>query len=146
MVTGVRRLVDDRGSATIEMVILAPAFVLLIGMLIMGGRLAIAQQSIQSAAGEAARAASIERGSDAEERGREAAAAFLQEQGLQCASPLNVDLNVDGKDTDPGVAGQVVAATISCDVSLTGLGLPGVGASRTVTATANSPIDTYRER
>lgn len=145
MVTSVRRLREERGSATIEMVILAPAFLLLIGMLIMGGRLAIAQQSIQSAAGEAARAASLERGHDAKERGLAAASAFLQEQGLQCAS-LDIVLDLGGKDTDPGVTGQVVGATISCEVSLTGLGLPGVGATRTVSATANSPIDTYRER
>lgn len=69
MVSHRRWLRSESGSASIEMVILAPAFGLLIAMLVMGGRLALAQQSIQSAAGEAARAASIERGSDAEKRG-----------------------------------------------------------------------------
>lgn len=135
----------EEGSATIEMVILAPAFMLLVGMLIMGGRVALADQALQSAAGQAARAASAERGADSEEAGLEAAQAFLDEQGLQCDN-LDIALDLSGKDTDPGVTGQVVSATVSCDVSLTGLGLPGVGDHRTVSATAISPLDTYRER
>ena len=102
MVSHRRWLRSESGSASIEMVILAPAFGLLIAMLVMGGRLALAQQSIQSAAGEAARAASIERGSDAEKRGLEAAEAFLAEQDLTCNS-MDIQLDTSGKDTDPGV-------------------------------------------
>ena len=145
MVSHRRRLRSESGSASIEMVILAPAFGLLIAMLVMGGRLAIAQQSIQSAAGEAARAASIERGSDVEERGLEAAEAFLAEQDLTCNS-MDIQLDTSGKDTDPGVTGLVVAATVTCDVALADLALPGVGGSHQVSATASSPIDAYRER
>lgn len=135
----------ERGSASIEMVILAPAFGLLIAMLVMGGRLAIAQQSVQSAAGEAARAASLERGGDARERGLDAARTFLAEQDLTCTT-MDVQLDTSGKQSDPGVAGLVVSATVTCDVPLSDLSLPGVGGGRTVTATAASPIDTYRER
>lgn len=143
MVTLLRRLGGQRGSATIEMVILAPAFMLLIGMLIMGGRLAIAHQSMQSAAGAAARAASEERGADAEDKALTAAEAFLDEQGLQC-NTMDITLDLAGKDTNPGTTGQFVTATVTCDVDLSGLGLPV--ASRSVTATAISPIDAYRER
>lgn len=125
------------------MIILAPAFMLLVGLLIMGGRLAIAHQSIQSAAGEAARAASHERGADAEEKGLKAAEAFLDEQGLQC-NTMDITLDLAGKDTDPGTTGQFVTATVTCDADLSGLGLPVT--SRSVSATANSPIDAYRER
>lgn len=136
---------DERGSATIEMVLLVPAFMLLILLLIMGGRFALAQQSIQSAASEAARAASHERGADSEERGLEAAESFLSDEGVSC-STVDVSVDTSGKSTDPGVPDQFVDATVSCDVPLGDLALPGVGGSRSVSASASSPVDTYRER
>ena len=139
------RLHRERGSATIEMVILAPAFMLIVAMLVMGGRLAIAHQSIQSAATDAARAASIERGPDAHDRGLAAAESSMREQGLQCAAP-RVDLDTSGKESAPGVPDQFVRATVTCDVALADLALPGIGGSRSVSATASSPIDVYRER
>ena len=140
-----RSLRDERGSATIEMVLLVPAFILLLMMLIMGGRLALAQQSIQSAASEAARAASLERGTDSEDRGLAAAEDFLAEEGLDC-STVDVTLDADGKETEPGVPDQIVNATVSCEVPLADLALPGIGGSRAVSASASSPIDTFRER
>jgi Flp pilus assembly protein TadG len=140
-----RRWAGDRGSASIELVILGPAFMLLLGLLVMGGRLAIANQTMQSAASAAARSVTIERGGDSEERGREAAARVLDEQGTQCTQ-LDVALDLTGKDTDPGVVGQSVTATVTCKVDLSGLGLPGIDGARTVEASAKSPVDTYRER
>lgn len=136
---------DERGSASIEMVILAPAFGMLLALLVMGGRLAMAEQSVQSAASAAARAASIERGDDSRERGLEAAQTYLTEQGLECSS-FDVQVDASAKETDPGVEGQFVRATVSCDVDLTGLGLPGGTGTSTVSADAASPLDTYRER
>lgn len=136
---------DDRGSATIEMVLLAPAFVMLLMMLVMGGRLALAHQSVQSAASEAARAASLERGADSEGRGRAAAKTFLSEEGLEC-SAVDVTVYTEDKTSEPGVPDQFVDATVACDVPLSDLALPGIGGSRSVSATASSPIDTFRER
>src|SRR3546814_17644537 len=49
----------DRGSASIEAAIAVPAFGLFVGLIIFGGRTAIAQQSVESAASDAARSASI---------------------------------------------------------------------------------------
>ena len=51
----------DGGSAAIEAVISVPAFGLFVGMLIVAGRVGIAHQAVDSAASEAARAASIAR-------------------------------------------------------------------------------------
>lgn len=143
MVTRTRR--RDRGSATIEMVLLVPAFMLLILLLIMGGRFALAQQSIQSAATEAARAASHERGHDARDRGLEAARSFLDQEGQSC-SAVDVQLDATGKESAPGARDQFVDATVTCEVPLADLAIPGVGGSRSVSATASSPIDTFRER
>lgn len=136
---------DDRGSASIEMVLLVPAFILLLMMLVMGGRLALAHQSVQSAASEAARAASLERGANSQDRGLAAAESFLSDEGLHC-SAVDVTLDTEGKTSDPGTPDQFVDATVSCDVPLADLALPGIGGSRSVEATASSPIDTFRER
>lgn len=45
----------------------------------------------------------------------------------------------------PAGEDAVVTVTVSCDVPLAQYGLPGLG-DRTETATAQSAIDTYRER
>ena len=39
-----------------------------------------------------------------------------------------------------------VTATVRCVVNLADLAVPGVPGTRTVTATASSPVDTFRER
>ncbi len=36
--------------------------------------------------------------------------------------------------------------TVTCTVNLSDLSIPGVPGSRTITATAGSPVDAYRER
>src|SRR3546814_2379598 len=52
---------DERGSVAIEAAIGVPAFGLFVAMIILGGRVEIANQAVDAAAYEAARAASIER-------------------------------------------------------------------------------------
>ncbi|MFZ2428457.1 MAG: TadE/TadG family type IV pilus assembly protein, partial [Propioniciclava sp.] len=39
---------DERGSAAVEAVIGVPALLLLVGLLVLGGRTAIAQQAVQA--------------------------------------------------------------------------------------------------
>lgn len=139
-----RRLTsDDRGSTSIEMVILGPAFLLLLSLLVMGGRVAIAQQAVSNAASEAARAASLSRGQDhAETRARTAADTYLSGQMVQCTGDPVVDVDVSAFSSAPGDYTDVTA-TVSCTVDLAGLDL---GAGVTVEHTATSPVDTYRER
>ena len=51
----------ERGSATLEIVVLAPVLLLFVILVIFAGRWALAQQAVQAAASEAARAAAIAR-------------------------------------------------------------------------------------
>src|SRR3546814_1228358 len=75
----------DRGSASIEAAIAVPAFGLFVGLIIFGGRTAIAQQSFESAASDAARSASILRTTaDAKAAAKQAAVANLDNQGINC--------------------------------------------------------------
>ncbi len=130
---------NDRGSASLELVLLTPAVVLLLLLVVMGGRYAQARTDVDAAARDAARAGSIARGPDSAIAGGEAAARDrLHEGGVTCRS-LTVSL-----DTSQFRAGGWVTATVDCTVDLgdlTGLKLP---ASRTFTSTFTESVDVYR--
>ena len=135
----------DRGAVTLEFVVVAPALLALLGLLVMAGRVAIASNSVESAADEAARSASISRtAAGARVAAGEGARRSLSGQGLQC-SAVRVDVDTAGFGVPVGLPAQV-RATVTCVVRLSDLALLGFPGSRTVTATAVSPLDTYRER
>jgi Flp pilus assembly protein TadG len=136
---------DDRGSVTLEFVVLTPVLLALLGLLIMAGRVAIASNSVEAAADEAARSASISRtAAGARSSAQDGARRSLAQQDLRCTS-VQVDVDTSGFAVPVGLPAQV-SATVTCVVSLADLALPGFPGSRTVTATAVSPVDTYRER
>ncbi|MBV6762647.1 TadE/TadG family type IV pilus assembly protein [Rhodococcus opacus] len=136
---------DDRGANTLELVILTPAFLLLIGVIIVGGIIAQAHMKVQHAASEAARAASLARTAlQAAPKAQIAAHDDLAAKGLTCVT-LNVNTDTSAFRTRPGVDSQI-SATVTCTVSLDVLGITGITGARTITHTASSPLDTYRER
>ena len=137
--------VDDRGSAAVEAAIGVPAFVLFVALIICGGRVAVAHQSIESAAASAARAASIERTvASARDAAHDAAVSGLANEGLHC---LSVDVTLDTSAFAPplGQPGSV-SATVQCRVDLSDLSVPGIPGTRMIEATVTSPVDAYRER
>jgi Flp pilus assembly protein TadG len=136
---------SDRGSATVELVILAPTLLLFLLLAIYAGRVAMARQSVHAAAADAARTASIARTQAAAAgNARAAADATLAAEGLRCLD-TQVDLDTAAFAAPIGTPGTV-AATVTCTVDLTDLTVPGVPGSRRLTATVTSPLDTYRER
>ncbi|MER6971177.1 TadE family protein [Nocardioides sp. NPDC000445] len=139
------RVRDERGSAAIEAAIGLPAFVLFVGMIIAGGRLAIAHQSVQAAAADAARAASISRDArTADATARREAEASLANQQIDCRS-TRVSVSTAAFRVPVGQAADVTV-TVSCRLDLSDLSVPGIPGSRVVRATMSSPIDTWRER
>ena len=140
-----RRLAGERGSVSLELVVLAPGLLLVIGVLIYGGRLELAKQSVQSAASQAAREASIARTQpEANSTADAAATRSLTEQGLNCVSS-SVTVDTSGFASPAGTP-ATITAEVTCVVNLSDLAVPGLPGSQTVTATADSPLDTYRER
>lgn len=136
---------SELGSASVELVLVAPVLAAVVLVLVAGGRLAIAEQTIASAASAAARDASLGRSpGDAEQRATDAAAAYLDNAGLDCAR-LEIDVDASALGTVLGESGAVTAR-IDCVVALGDITLPGLGGSRTLTATATSPIDPFKER
>lgn len=136
---------DERGAAAVEAVIGVPVFMLLILLAVMGGRVTLAHQVVQTAAADAARAASIARSANqAKADGLAAGRASLANQNLTCTS-TRISVNTSGFGTPVGSPAHVTA-TVTCELALADLGLPGAPKSRTITATMSSPLDTYRER
>lgn len=136
----------ERGSTSaVEMVIAAPLFALVIALLITMGRSAHADNATQSAAMAAARTASLARTPyDASVQAQAAAQLSLQQAGVNCAA-ISVTVDTDGFNSPLGVTGTV-SAHVSCTVSRSDLSLPGIPGAHTLTSTAISPVDAYRER
>jgi Flp pilus assembly protein TadG len=136
----------ERGSVSVEMAVLSPAFALIIVVAIVFGRTAIAANAIDVAAHDAARAASISRSAAAAAANAEAAAdQALDQQGLHCVDGPSVVPDVSGFGQG-GVDLEFVSVTITCEVSFTDVALPGVPETRTLTTTFISPIDIFREQ
>lgn len=131
---------DERGgSPGVEVLLLVPALLLLVGIVVAAGRISATDIAVDSAADAAARAASLERGPvQARQVATEIASARL---AGQCLNP-RVEVNVPSVSVGRP---STVTTSVSCDVSWTGLLLPLPG-SRTFTAAGSSPVDTFRSR
>ncbi|MET8355684.1 TadE/TadG family type IV pilus assembly protein [Micromonospora sp. NPDC005171] len=150
----------ERGSVSIEVAVLAPAFIALMVLAGVVGRSAVAAEALDAAAHDAARAASISRDSDtAEKAALEAARKQLDWHGLACANDLDPTFtgSVAGSDSssfDDAFSSSVgtdatVTVTISCVVSFQDITLdilPGMKSKREITAEFTSPLDRYRGR
>lgn len=136
---------NDRGSATLELAIAAPVLLLLIALVIVAGRVAQAHQVVEAAAGEAARAATAAGGvASARAQADAAVAAALDSAGLACQS---TSTQVDTSQWALPVGRPArVTATVTCQVRLSDLAMPGLPGSRLVTGSAGSALDTYRFR
>jgi Flp pilus assembly protein TadG len=136
---------SDSGSATLELVVLAPALLALLSLLVLGARTRMAETSVDQAAGQAARAASLARtASGARGAALTAARAVLDREGLTCAAS-DVSVDTTGFTVRVGAPAHV-SVEVSCTVPFEDLALPGVPGSRRINATAVSSLDTFRGR
>lgn len=155
-----RRYAAERGSASVEVVILAPVFLGLIALAVLAGRTAVARYAVEMAAHDAARAASIARtADDAVADGQAAVEAALAGQGLDCDPAASVTLvgrlpsgdtvsieETFDSDVVPVGTAVFVVATVVCDVSFDDLGVPVLFRSIPVETTFVSPLDRYRSK
>lgn len=137
----------ERGAASAEAVIIAPALFVILGLILAVGNLALAQQSVETAAHASARTASL--ASTPQEAVDRVHAAFTQElrdRGRTCTN-VNIDVDTSAFDTPPGTPGGYVRTTITCTMPYASvIPVPGLPGSRTFTIDSTSPLDTYRER
>ncbi len=123
----------------------APGLLLMIGLLIVAGRVNSANAAVEQAAVDAARTASSARSAaGARHMAQASAEKTLAAQGLQCTT-TTVVLDTSGFRARPGQS-ATVTATVICPVRLSDLSVPGLPGTRTVSHTATSSLDTFRER
>jgi Flp pilus assembly protein TadG len=137
----VRRVIaaGDAGASSAELALATPLLVAILLFVVLCGRLASAQMDLNAAASSGARSGSIARTdatarAEAERTARETLAA----RGVTCQQ-TGVTVTTGGLRS-----GGAVTVTVSCTVPLSDLLLLGVPGSRTVSATATSPVDQWR--
>lgn len=144
-ITPRRRGVSERGSASLEFAILGTGLIAILGLLIAGGRIALAKTSVEDAANAAARAASISRSAgSARDEATAVADSTMSGQNVQCTSRV-IDINTSGFAAAIGTPASVTTH-IECTIDLSDLLVPGLHKSMTFTADGRSAIDQYRER
>jgi Flp pilus assembly protein TadG len=131
----------DRGSATLELVALAPALLALVLFMIAAGRIGSAKSQVEEAARDGARAASLARSLDAATTAARAAVLSNLRASGSCAAP---SLGVSGDFTRPAGAPSEVQVTVSCSARLADIALPGLPGTKRLTASYAAPIDSFR--
>ncbi|MHB8448957.1 MAG: TadE/TadG family type IV pilus assembly protein [Mycobacteriales bacterium] len=140
-----RQVHGDEGSFTLELAVLTPALLLLLGFIVAAGRIEIAGGTIDAIARDAARAASLARTPAAAQAAAQATAAGnVASQSIDCTD-LAVTVSTTGFDTPLGSPAAVVVR-VSCTAPLGDLAIPGLPGSKTLTASFTSPLDPNRAR
>lgn len=134
----------DTGNAALELVVLAPVLLFVLGLVVAAGRTSIAQGAVDAAARDAARQASISlTPGSAATAALASARAALSRDGLDCDPVVSVNT---AQFAVPVGQPASVTASVSCRVPLSDLLVPGLPGSRTLQSVFTSPLDPYRER
>jgi Flp pilus assembly protein TadG len=129
---------DDRGSIAVEVAVIAPAFIVLMLLVVLAGRVSEAEAQVNRAASEAARAASLRQHPSDAARDADLVAHDNLTAGVRC-EVLTVDT-----DLDEFRAGGRVAVTVTCVASMSDVTLLGVPGQRTFSSRSVEVIDRYR--
>ena len=130
---------SERGSISVEVAVIAPAFVFLMLLVVYAGKVSEADGNVERAAAEGARAASLRQNpAAAVDDARAVVEANLAAAGVPCSQ---LDTSVDTSMFEPG---GTVTVTVRCDASMADVTLLGVPGTRSFTATSTEVIDTYR--
>ena len=136
---------SDSGSVTLELAILGPALLLLLGLVVAAGRIEVAGAAVEQAAASAAREASIARTAPAARAAATSSARqSLRDQGIDCAG-LDVTVDTAGFGVAAGLPARV-GVSVVCSVPLGDLAIPGLPGLRRMQAQMASPLDRYRSR
>jgi Flp pilus assembly protein TadG len=126
----------DHGSATVELVLAAPVFALLLAFVVTVGRTQSSRADVEAAAHAAARAITLDRQPEAAiARARADAQATVRIGSPTCRTM--------GWETE--ITEERATVTVSCTIDLSDAGMLPVPASYTVSATADEVFDVHRE-
>ncbi len=136
---------DERGAAALELVLLVPALMIMVGLVVAGGRVWFARAAVDDAAASAARAASLARTpTQAVHDAEVVARADLKAADLHCRT-AGIEVDTAAFALPAGHPGTVTAQ-VTCQVGLADIFLPGLPGSMRLDAVGSSALDTYRGR
>ena len=129
----------ERGSAPLELVLLAIPVLAVMMLIVFVGRVARADGTLDGVAHYAAlRSAQARSAGDADAAGRDAATADLDRSGLPCdATTVEVDTGEFG-------SGGTVGVTVTCQLRLSDLGPLPIPGTRLVTSRSVAVVDVFR--
>jgi len=134
----------DRGSMSIEAVLIIPAFLLFLALIAAIGRTAAVREDIHTSVVAGARIASLASSStEGESSARTAIKDHLSAEGVKCTD-IDISINSQALDLLPGQPGEV-SATVTCIVPLSDLSVPGLPGQIRLTETFSTPIDPYSQ-
>jgi Flp pilus assembly protein TadG len=125
----------EAGSMAVELVLLAPVFVMFVLLVVAGGRYVTVRGDIEAAARDAARAASYERDPGSALDAARAVAGSSTRSDASCAPAAM---------TGDFAPGGTITVRLDCEVDLSGLGLIGLSGSTGIEARSSAPLDYYR--
>lgn len=130
----------DAGFGSLELVIITPVLVGMLLLVVGFGRLTHGQQLVEQAAAAAARAGTLDSTpAQASVDAKQAAHDVLDQAGVSCRT-FNA-----GVDTSQFAPGGQVSVTVTCTTTLSDLGLVGFPGHKTLTASATSPLEQFRQ-
>jgi Flp pilus assembly protein TadG len=129
----------EDGSITTEVVLLTPVLLVLLGFVVMTGRIGEVDGAVTHAAQQAARAGTLTGTPDAARSAAGATArANLDHLGVTCT---RLDVTVDTSRFRPG---GDITVEVTCIVALGDVAFTGLPGQRTVSARAVEVVDVYR--
>lgn len=130
----------EDGFSTVELVVLAPVFVLFLLLVVVLGRVQQAGADLTGAARDGARAASLARtAAQADSAAHTAVDQALTAAGVSCTGGWDTTV-----DTAGFVPGGQVGVTVRCQVPLADIGLSLLPGSTSLSRSSVSPIESYR--
>ena len=139
---------DEAGTSTLELVALVPLLAALMLFVVFCGRVTVTRLDVQQAARDAARAASIAVTRDDAAIALEAS--LTENLGGQARYCTHLPVDYSAIATDSGVGEDwdsgVIELRLTCAIPTADLGLLGIAGTKTFTAKAVEPVDTWRSR
>lgn len=126
----------DAGSVSVELVVLVPAFAVILALVLLVGRVQVSRANIEAASHAAARSITLSR--DPHTAAEDAKAATAKRVGAGSRSCQAMGWNVEVTATDATV-------TVSCEVNLAEAALLPVDRTMTVTSTSTEVFDRFME-
>jgi TadE-like protein len=138
----------EHGTSTLELVALVPLLAALMLFVVFCGRVTVTRLSVQQAARDAARAASIALTRD--DAAIALDASLTENLGFRARYCTHPPVNFSAISSDSGATGDwdsgVIELRLTCAIPTEDLGLLGLAGTKTFTAKAVEPVDTWRSR